>query len=641
MPLYGNIPYDISIPKSASAGGLYTLSGIAYNYAIGGLPFLSAASRENPIVRETAPFRKQQFDSSEDPGEQSLDGWWLRSQQTFHGGAGQLWADRDASDAAFSSTRFFQSKGADCWTPGQLGLLRRVSSLSSSSFTQMAYDGTRAVAIVSNGNIIYIDSAGGLTTDSTLTGVTGVDPPFALTMDSQKFYMATKTGIYSHNVTDPPAVGWTKISFAYEASYPGSQANAVVLGWAKERLVVATDRGIYELIPPYPGANYLPSPKWTPPQGTWTPTAITESNSAIYVAGTLTGQRSVILKFTLNASGLMPTLTSGTVVANLPQGEVINQIQGYLGKFLAISTNLGPRIAEIDQNGDLTVGPTLFSAATGQWVARGQYMYSVAKMPEFTGTEGGLARVDLGLQHSELRFAYASDIFAPAVGTGVTGCGLISAGLLICSDGGLYLESATQYVDSGWLRSSRVRYSTLEPKNFKLIRSRAGVLQSDYFVSVIDPNGSEYNVVGYVAGQTPGADDVPVPSIGPQDYLSVKITLSSTTDHLTQAVAGGWQLKAIPAQPHQREIVLPVWCFDFEVDGNGVPFGGLGTARTRLAALEALDRAADTLVLQDFNDNSLVTVSIDKMSFVQIAPPVGTGFAGWGGIVTLTLRTVF
>jgi hypothetical protein len=83
----------VVVPPPTGGTGIYVQSGNRYNYAIGGLPFLSAATPDNPIVRESAPIRKQQFDASTTPGEQSLQGWWLRSQLSFHWGAGEIFAD--------------------------------------------------------------------------------------------------------------------------------------------------------------------------------------------------------------------------------------------------------------------------------------------------------------------------------------------------------------------------------------------------------------------------------------------------------------------------------------------------------------------------------------------------------------------
>ena len=60
----------------------------AYDVAIGGLPFFYAINDARPYIRQTAPFKKDQFDNQTEPGEQSLTGWWIRSQMSFHSGTG-------------------------------------------------------------------------------------------------------------------------------------------------------------------------------------------------------------------------------------------------------------------------------------------------------------------------------------------------------------------------------------------------------------------------------------------------------------------------------------------------------------------------------------------------------------------------
>src|SRR5262245_21138228 len=112
-PLTGRVSSSVSVASS---------TGKNYDFLVGGIPFLSAASPENPIVRRTAQIRKAQTDIGAEPGEQSLDGWWLRSQSTFHEGAGILYQEPLTGDP---SSRYRDSLGVDVWTPGRVSLLKR------------------------------------------------------------------------------------------------------------------------------------------------------------------------------------------------------------------------------------------------------------------------------------------------------------------------------------------------------------------------------------------------------------------------------------------------------------------------------------------------------------------------------------
>jgi hypothetical protein len=116
------IPYVLSNP----AGATYTASGYAYDVAINGLPFFIAASDDNPYRRVTAQYRKQQIDQSREPGEQTLTGWWLRSQSSFHYGQGIKFFEPIQDESL--RFQYTESKGMDIWTKGQATLLKAVNS---------------------------------------------------------------------------------------------------------------------------------------------------------------------------------------------------------------------------------------------------------------------------------------------------------------------------------------------------------------------------------------------------------------------------------------------------------------------------------------------------------------------------------
>jgi hypothetical protein len=71
------LPFRLSFRVKSSATS-YTDLYNAYDVAIGGIPFLLKVTPDTPLVRQTAPFRKEQLDTSAEPGEQTLTGWWLR-----------------------------------------------------------------------------------------------------------------------------------------------------------------------------------------------------------------------------------------------------------------------------------------------------------------------------------------------------------------------------------------------------------------------------------------------------------------------------------------------------------------------------------------------------------------------------------
>lgn len=116
-----SIPLNVGNPGTS---GFWTNNAEDYDVAVGGLPFFLAPTDPQPYQRETAPYRKDQFDNGSEPGEQSLTGWWIRSQSSFHVGDGINFYDPSAGEA--SKYRFSDSQGVDVWTKGEVKLLKDV-----------------------------------------------------------------------------------------------------------------------------------------------------------------------------------------------------------------------------------------------------------------------------------------------------------------------------------------------------------------------------------------------------------------------------------------------------------------------------------------------------------------------------------
>jgi hypothetical protein len=115
--------YTLSNPAGATN---YSSTGEAYDIAIAGLPFFLMNSDDSPYRRVTAQYRKQQIDQSREPGEQTLTGWWLRSQSSFHYGQGIKFFEPIQDESL--RFQYTSSKGIDVWTKGQATLLKSVDN---------------------------------------------------------------------------------------------------------------------------------------------------------------------------------------------------------------------------------------------------------------------------------------------------------------------------------------------------------------------------------------------------------------------------------------------------------------------------------------------------------------------------------
>jgi hypothetical protein len=117
------IPVPISNPSNVAS---YTPNAEAFDLAINGQPFFIASSDESPYRRVTAQYRKQQYDQTREAGEQSLTGWWFRSQSSFHLGQGIKYFE-PAQDESLRF-QYTESKGVDVWTKGQATLILDVDA---------------------------------------------------------------------------------------------------------------------------------------------------------------------------------------------------------------------------------------------------------------------------------------------------------------------------------------------------------------------------------------------------------------------------------------------------------------------------------------------------------------------------------
>jgi len=112
------IPTTVGNPQNTPT---YAATSVAYDISIGGQPFFLLNDDNTPYRRVTAQYRKQQIDMTREPGEQTLTGWWLRSQSSFHLGQGIKFYE-PAQDESLRF-QYTYSKGCDVWTKGQVTLI--------------------------------------------------------------------------------------------------------------------------------------------------------------------------------------------------------------------------------------------------------------------------------------------------------------------------------------------------------------------------------------------------------------------------------------------------------------------------------------------------------------------------------------
>lgn len=734
MAYASDIAEGLPLTLSNPAGATYTPSGYAYDVAIAGLPFFISPLDESPYRRVTAQYRKQQLDTTREPGEQTLTGWWLRSQSSFHFGQGIKFFE-PAQDESLRF-QYTESKGMDVWTKGQATLLPLCNSQhtvtggiqtngrpwqyarsiqwdkDSNTYNGILlsdeYDVDKVFpaitvsinnkALTSNVATLTTSAAHGLSTgmqivitdvDATFNGeyrITGVPTTTTFTYAKTAANVASTPvspvgtgvaevihfidyisgtdypvhaicddGVYAFWVTNVLASGTPRlrvykkllsddasVSPTLMFSDNGITVTNAVMEYTKERIIMCVNDKVYEFSST---ASAMPTAVYTHNDADHIFTSITSSGAAIYVAG-YAGIQSNIYKFTLETTGAMPTLTSAITAAELPVGETVFKISYYLG-YMAIGTNQGMRIAQVsDTDGSIAYGPLLFESTQPvyDFAFRDKYIWAA------TGVEGqaGLTRVNLGTEIAPLVFAYAWDLYDPTdtLGHYTTTCALMGDTARLAfvnagngADGTIYIQSATEVLEDGYLQTGFVRYNTLENKIFKLLQARVDTTNGAFSIQSITSTGVEYTIGTFAQGDTVPEVNVNYPT-GAQQYLGFKFTFNrSTTDASVGPLFTGYQIKALPAIPRQRLIQYPVMCYDREMDKFGNEVGYEGAAYDRMSQLESVENAGDTIKVEDFRTGESYIGLIEEMDFIN-KTPTDKRFSGYGGLLLVTIRTV-
>ena len=626
------IPYVLSNPAGATS---YSSTGEAYDVAFAGLPFFLAASDDTPYRRVTAQYRKQQIDQTREPGEQTLTGWWLRSQSSFHLGAGIKYFEPLQDESL--RFQFTESKGVDVWTKGQATLLNSTVRALSSANTPIiigANDGTNDCLVVADGTALKkITMSSDTPTSSTYTQAGTPVTILDLTTDGIRYWFINTTHVHRGLIASGSS---TEI-------YNASSTTSARIKYIKQRLIATINNKVYELSATHTGGGALPSDHYTHPQTDWTWTTISEGPQAIYVGG-YSRKNSSVYKITLdlaNANALgFPELSVPSVVIDLPEGETINTFDTYLGTYAVLCTNKGVRVGVLGADGDVSYGPLLFETECTDVVFRDKFAYVSTKQ----GSESGLVRIDLSqpVVPNSLVFAYAWDVCASGETTLTNSTAFLGGtdrvAFSVPGDG-VWIESYGVKVASGYLQTGYIRYNTLEPKIFKLLFPRFISTNGGLSLQSIDAAGTSYNIGTYSQGETVTEGGIPYPASA-QEYLGFKFTFTrSTADTTLGPTFNGYQIKSLVATPRQRLIQYPVFCYDHESDKFGVEVGYEGSAWDRMQQLEAVENIGDTIVVQDFRTGESFIGLIEEMDFIN-RTPTDKRFSGFGGTLLVTIRSV-
>jgi len=413
-------PIDLAVVSTEST---FELTDTAYDIVIDDLPFIVKVSNQDPYRRETAPYKKEQFDNSTEPGEQSLTGWWLRSQTSWHNGAGINFYE-PGTDYQHVSHRFADSRGVDIWTIGEATLLPEVVDVYTGDNLINAAAGSDGTDVLVSG-----DSVGALkkvtfsgdspATVSAYTIATHTAYPFSsVTTDGTNYYATCNRAIH----TGPIGSDSDVLAFKYS----NSDVTGTFIKYVKGYVLFGLRNSMYNMsiIPSgagrttsshghTSGTDTLPSTVKTHINPDWKWNDATAGPAAIYMSGNA-GNNSEVWQVLFDETTNTIDMPGATMILSLPDGETVNAIHYYLG-VLALGTSRGLRICPVNVNGQVILGPLLYENGyypVNGFTESGNYIYAATKADneDATFTHACLIRVDLSTQFDDGTYAYAHDL---------------------------------------------------------------------------------------------------------------------------------------------------------------------------------------------------------------------------------------
>lgn len=617
---------QFGLHRTAASGASADDGSAMWDCYVGPLPFIMALSEQRPYVRKSVAARRERLDQAREPGENSLDnGMWLRSQTSWHLGAGQAYAEPLEESPDIARFRFADSAGVDPWTPGQLSLLPVTTQRDTGVRRCVGVPGVGLIASTAAAGVRKFPASGASTQISTKTVST-------IVASDSRWYGLSTSGLEYGDLSGATGAGAV------------AAAGATALHWGKDRLWLGVGAVLYEITTVAPSS--LPTATHTFRAGSIADIDSGAGGTYVLVNGQLTS----VFVISAKDDG---TLNAPREVLTLPRGETGVFLYGYLGRYLVIGTNKGVRVADCSQAADLPVGPIIVSGACYDAVGDGEFIWvsgTVQPDPAVATYRPGLVRLSLANVVSAVaaygdsaaaRYAYATDVWAET--TGSTWSVSVYEGILFLVAGADSASSTlwqrgTTPVDRGWVQTGQISFSTSERKAWTSITLEAG--EVGYLSVEATTGGPTWNPVTQTEVATPYNGDLALdsqhhPASG---WLAHRVHLvwSSGSGPVLYSVG----LRALPAPTRRaRRYQIPLECFDWQLDRYGNRVGYRGFAFDRVADLEALETSGELVQITDRRSGEVVRAQIEDVQFDATTAPSRVA-DNYGGTVMLTLLVV-
>lgn len=479
------LPY-VGTPPYFSGTSASNLVPSVFPVAIDGRPYM-IDQKSGKFERGYEQRVRDSQDTSTAPGEAAINpgGLWRRGQDSWHYGAGQTYADTAES----KDYRFYKSKGIDPWTKGQLSLLNAtklsLGTTSTNLFTCVVESGgTQYLYVADNGVVRFssnpFDSSPTWTAIN--TAASGTLPTTAITgleTNGQNVYIAwTSNDIW---YTTP---GSTTATYFYPTSGTANQTYSA-FGYAKGRGFAAVNEHLYQ-IGVGSGSHTVffdngdTTFRWVGAAG---------GQNAVYAAGH-SGAKSLVYKITIKTDG---TLDVPVVALELPVGEIVSAIHGYLG-FIVIGTNKGVRFCSADSSSSLIAGQLIpTTGAVNDFTSEDRFIWFAYS--NYDGVSSGLGRLDLSNFTAVNTPAYATDLMYTNTGAVKSVGNINSKRIFTISGVGVVVEDTANLVSSGEIESGTWRWGIPDRKFVAKVDTRATPLAGT-IVSYLKTDEGEYSELG-------------------------------------------------------------------------------------------------------------------------------------------------
>lgn len=619
-----------------------------YDFQIDSMKFRAASSDQFPYGRETAPFRKEQFDSTPTVGDQSLTGWWTRGQLSFHKGAGVKYLDLQQGDTL---NTFWYGKDINVMTPGEVSPVYTPAAshkfaCNAAVIVQFPTTTGYEDAWFVDGNGTHRISGTGSMSALSQTDLTasGSADPMNVCVDYGYAYVGMSDGSVERadGSASATSVLW---------SHAGDPNEEIVYDNARDRLWVInweTNKTCLVYMLDTIGGSFTTADAVS--------TVPFDSNYGLYAvcvpSGLLTASGNRIMLLSVSEDGT-PSPAVQVAETNTPITAL-----GYHSGQVIIGTRDGIRLGELNGT-ELIYGPAFgptYDNGTGLYAsilvdrivgyAGKAYVgcrYYIDQTPNTGVIHSGILQLNLDDQQ-DLVPSWSEWVVNEEGGSAlfnVSTPNLFRNGVAYTYDGEFIQRPTTTATTSAYLVTGYHRLGTLEPKRFGSVTVKAQGLRGSITVSAIDATGSATNLGTLTITHT-GAIQVVEQEFDMPSTLSERFALkfSWASDGTTSAPQlTGYQLRALPAPKRQRVLRWPLVIQDHILLRRGTTVGKKGRAYSDITTLEALETSAAVVTFTDHRTGETGSAYLDSVEF-QADTPSTANTHGFGGVAYVTLRVL-